>query len=155
MRRLICAFVVGVVVSEMFENADDYCRRSVYVLSFPMNCGNIKGHYEWLWTMFDICNCTVCVKMVGKNDTLQLLLGRHCIFDIIKFSWSKHILYDYRDGRKYSDRKFRHWFCFFWSNYNILKWHCSNYRADYSIFLNVQIFRNLTVYFAGDFKFIQ
>ena len=34
----------------------------------------------------DICNCTVCVKMVGKNDKLQLLLGRHCIFDIIKFS---------------------------------------------------------------------
>ena len=23
--------------------------------------------------------------MVGKNDTLQLLLGRHCIFVIIKF----------------------------------------------------------------------
>ena len=41
MRRLICAFVVGVVVSEMFENADDCCRRSVYVLSFPMNCGGI------------------------------------------------------------------------------------------------------------------
>ena len=29
--------------------------------------------------------------MVGKNNTLQLLLGRHCIFDIIKFSRSKQI----------------------------------------------------------------
>ena len=46
MRRLICDFVVGVVVSEMIENADDFCRRSVYVLSFPTVVGNIKGHYE-------------------------------------------------------------------------------------------------------------
>ena len=39
----------------------------------------------------------VSVKMVGKiNDSLQLLLGRHCIFDI------KQILYDYRNGPKCS-----------------------------------------------------
>ena len=25
----------------------------------------------------DICNCMFCVTMVGKNDTLQLLLDRH------------------------------------------------------------------------------
>ena len=139
MRRLICAFVVGVVVSEMFENADDCCRRSVHVLSFPMNCGGqckrplwmIMNHVwlvrsivlEDLYLTADICNCTFCVKMVGKKDTLQLLLGRHCIFDIIKFSWSKQILYDYRNGRKYSERKCQHCFCFFWSNYNVLKWH--------------------------------
>ena len=35
---------------------------------------------EDLYLTVDIC----CVKMVGKNDTLQLLLGRHCIFDRIK-----------------------------------------------------------------------
>ena len=98
--------------------------------------GNVKGHYEWLWVRsivledlyltVDICNCTFCVKIIGQNDTLQLLLGRHSIFDIIKFSWSKQILSDYRNGRKNLDREFRHWFCFFWSNYNELKWHCSN-----------------------------
>ena len=41
----------------------------------------------------------ICVKWLERkikiNDTLQLLLGRHCIFDI------KQILNDYRIGRKY------------------------------------------------------
>ena len=41
---------------------------------------------EDLYLTVDICNCMFCVKMVGKNNTLQLVLGRHCISDIIKFS---------------------------------------------------------------------
>ena len=52
---------------------------------------------EDLYLTVDICNCTFCVKIAGKNDTLQLLLGRHCIFDT-KFSSSKQIVYDYRNG---------------------------------------------------------
>ena len=55
---------------------------------------------EDLYLTIGICNSTVVLndwKEKNKiNDTLQLLLGRHCIFDI------KQLLYDYRNGLKYS-----------------------------------------------------
>ena len=55
---------------------------------------------EDLYLSVDICNSTFVLKWLERknkiNVTLQLLLGRHCIFDITQ------ILYDYRNGPKYS-----------------------------------------------------
>ena len=55
---------------------------------------------EDLYLTVDMCNSTFVLKWLERkikiNDTLQLLLGRHCLFDI------KQILYDYRNGPKYS-----------------------------------------------------
>ena len=55
---------------------------------------------EDLYLTADICNSTFVLKwlirIIKINDTLQLLLGRQCIFDI------KQILYDYRNGSEYS-----------------------------------------------------
>ena len=78
MRRLICAFVVGVVVSGMFKNAKDCWRRSVYVICFPMNSGGwqwmIMDHVwlvrsivlEDLYLTVDICNSTFVLKWKEK-----------------------------------------------------------------------------------------
>ena len=79
--------------------------------------------------------------MVGKiNDTLQILLGRHCIFDI------KQILYDYRNGPKCS-ASFRAITMYLSDTVLIIGW--------LQHFLAVQIFSIFTVYMTGDFKLVQ